>query len=76
LNFNLWSVCLPKELIRYLACHEVAHLREKNHGRGFWDLVGQEFENFREMEKRLFEYWFFVQKHYSDLFSSDQGQTS
>ncbi|MDH5442841.1 MAG: M48 family metallopeptidase, partial [Hadesarchaea archaeon] len=30
LNFNLQLVCLPPDLIRYVACHEVAHLKE-NH---------------------------------------------
>jgi len=63
LNFNLWLVCLPRELVRYLACHEVAHLREKNHRRAFWRLVGQEFGNYREMEKRLSEYWLFIQEY-------------
>lgn len=61
LSFNLRLVCLPSELIRYVAWHEVAHLREKNHRRAFWGLVGSEFENYREMEKRLSEYWSLVQ---------------
>ena len=61
LNFNLWLVCLPRELIRYVAWHEVAHAKEKNHGRAFWTLVGSEFENHREMEKKLSEYWLLVQ---------------
>jgi len=60
LNFNLWLVCLPKEFICYLACHEVAHLKESNHRRPFWGLVGQEFPNYREMEKKLSGHWYFV----------------
>ena len=63
LNFNLWLVCLPRELVRYLACHEVAHLLEKNHRRAFWGLVGREFPNYREMERRLSEYWLFIQEY-------------
>jgi hypothetical protein len=63
LNFNLWLVCLPRKLVRYLACHEVAHLREKNHRRAFWGLVGREFGNYREMERRLSEYWLFIQEY-------------
>jgi len=61
LNFNLWLVCLPRDLVWYLVCHEVAHLKESNHRKAFWNLVGQEFANYKEMEKMLFEYWFFFQ---------------
>lgn len=62
LNFNLRLVCLPPDLIRYIACHEVAHLKEKNHRKAFWRLVGSEFANYKEMEKRLSEYWSLVQR--------------
>ena len=62
LNFNLRLVCLPLDLILYVACHEVAHLKEKNHGKAFWMLVEGEFENYKEMEKRLSEYWSLVQE--------------
>jgi len=61
LSFNLWLICLPRELIQYVMWHEVAHLKEKNHGRAFWNLVGSEF-NYREMKKRLSEYWPLVQE--------------
>ena len=62
LNFNLRLVCLPPDLIRYIACHEVAHLKEKNHRKAFWKLVGSEFANYKEMEKRLSEFWSLVQR--------------
>jgi len=68
LGFNFWLICLPRELIRYVACHEVIHLREKNHGRAFWELVSHEFENYREMEKKLFEYWFFIHEYSRSTF--------
>ena len=62
LNFNLRLVYLPLDLIRYIACHEVAHLKERNHGKAFWRLVGSEFANYKEMEKRLSEYGSLVQE--------------
>lgn len=68
LNFNLWLVCLPKELVWYLACHEVAHLREKGHRRPFWTLVKAEFDNYKELEKELFGYWFLVQEYSRAVF--------
>jgi predicted metal-dependent hydrolase len=61
LSFNLLLICLPRELIRYVAWHEVTHMKEKHHGRAFKELVGLEFGNYREMEKRLAEYWSSVQ---------------
>ena len=61
LSFNLRLICLPREIIRYLACHEVAHLKEKKHGDAFWAIMEREFSNYGAMEIKLFEYWFFVQ---------------
>lgn len=67
LNFNLWLVCLPRELIRYIVWHEVAHLKENNHRRGFRELMRSEFENYREMERRLKEYWPVLEKRAFNL---------
>lgn len=68
LSFNFWLICLPRELIRYVVCHEVLHLKEKYHDRAFWEIVGSEFENYKQMEKSLFEYWFFVQEYSRSTF--------
>jgi predicted metal-dependent hydrolase len=61
LNFNLWLVCLPRELIRYVAWHEVAHMKERGHRRSFWGLMAREFGNYKEMEKHLAGCWSLVQ---------------
>lgn len=55
LNFNLWLVCLPRELIHYVVLHEVAHSREMNHGREFRRIIESEFENRGILEKTLRE---------------------
>ncbi|MEM2878956.1 MAG: SprT family zinc-dependent metalloprotease [Candidatus Hadarchaeales archaeon] len=68
LSFNFWLICLPKELIRYVACHEVVHLKERHHNQAFWREMEKEFENYRDMEKKLFEYWFFVQEYSRSMF--------
>ncbi len=38
LSFSWRIVMAPPTVIDYLAAHEVAHLREMNHGPDFWDL--------------------------------------
>jgi len=70
LNFNLRLISLPKHLIRYIAWHEVAHLREKNHGRRFRELMRNEFGNFQELDRSLRKYWHLVER--SDLLSKVQ----
>jgi len=39
INLNLSLMLLPDHLIDYIILHELAHLREHNHGAGFWKLV-------------------------------------
>ncbi len=63
LCFNFWLMCLPRELLRYVVCHEVLHLREGKHNATFWEIIGREFENYKQLERSLFEYWFFVQEY-------------
>lgn len=41
LNFSWRIVMAPPYVIDYLAAHEVAHLREMNHGPNFWALCEQ-----------------------------------
>jgi hypothetical protein len=62
LNFNFQLICLPLELIRYVAYHETLHLKNRRHGKTFWKMVGEEFENYKQLEKALSEYWFFIRE--------------
>ncbi|MEM1365330.1 MAG: SprT family zinc-dependent metalloprotease [Pseudomonadota bacterium] len=41
LSYSWRIIMAPPEIIDYLAAHEVAHLREMNHGPHFWALVEQ-----------------------------------
>src|SRR5690348_10505467 len=41
LNFSYRIVYLPEALQDYLIVHELCHLKEFNHGKGFWDLVSE-----------------------------------
>lgn len=51
LNWRL--VLLDLELVRYVICHELAHLAQMNHSKNFWQLVGTYYPNYKEAEKRL-----------------------
>jgi predicted metal-dependent hydrolase len=53
LSFSWRLVLAPPHVLDYLAAHEVAHLREMNHGPKFWKLVGLLDEDYREAEAWL-----------------------
>ena len=53
LNFNYKLAFLPPELRDYIIVHEICHIKEFNHGHGFWDLVGQTMPEYKAMKKRL-----------------------
>jgi predicted metal-dependent hydrolase len=41
LSFSWRLILAPPEILDYVAAHEVAHLREMNHGPRFWSLVAK-----------------------------------
>ncbi|MFA6432821.1 MAG: M48 family metallopeptidase [Candidatus Paceibacterota bacterium] len=53
LNFNYKLGFLSPELRDYVIVHEICHIREFNHGMGFWNLVGESTPNYRELRKQL-----------------------
>lgn len=54
LNWRL--VHFPLAIIDYVVAHELAHLREMNHGPRFWETVASIFPEFREARKALQEH--------------------
>ena len=53
LSFNYRIVFLPPELQDYLVVHEICHMREFNHSKAFWDLVGEQIGDYKVLRKRL-----------------------
>jgi hypothetical protein len=53
LSFSWRLVLAPPYVLDYLAAHEVAHLREMNHGPKFWRLVALLDENYQQAETWL-----------------------
>ena len=48
LSFNWRLVLAPHDVLDYVVVHEVCHLVEHNHGRGFWRLVERRRPGYRD----------------------------
>jgi predicted metal-dependent hydrolase len=44
----------PAEMVDYVVCHELAHLRHMNHSAAFWAEVGRQFPDYRRVREALF----------------------
>ena len=53
LSFSWRLILAPPHILDYVAAHEVAHLREMNHGPRFWALVRQTMPQMDEARKWL-----------------------
>lgn len=53
LSFSWRLIMAPPHILDYVAAHEVAHLREMNHGPRFWALVRQTMPQMDEARKWL-----------------------
>lgn len=53
LSFSWRLVMAPPSILDYVAAHEVAHLREMNHGPGFWALVEETYPDVDEAKAWL-----------------------
>lgn len=51
--FNYKIAFLPEYLADYLVVHELCHLKERNHGKGFWGLVGGAIPNYAACRREL-----------------------
>ncbi|MDD8021454.1 MAG: SprT family zinc-dependent metalloprotease [Acidobacteriota bacterium] len=50
----VWRLMMaPPEIIDYLIVHELAHTKEKNHSRAFWQLVSEFVPDYREKRQWL-----------------------
>ena len=45
----------PPELVDYVICHELAHLRHMNHSPAFWAEVARQCPDYRGLRARLFQ---------------------
>lgn len=53
LNFNYKILFLPPHLADYIIVHELCHLKELNHAKPFWDLVGEQLPHYEALLQEL-----------------------
>lgn len=53
LNFNWKLILTPSECIDYVIIHELAHTRQMNHSKNFWNEVYNVMPNYKVWEKWL-----------------------
>ena len=59
LNFSFRLALYPYEAIEYVCVHELAHLKEMNHSKKFWQIVETylpDYKSRKELLKRPYEY--------------------
>ncbi len=56
ITFNYMVSMLPADLQNYVISHEVAHLKEMNHSRRFWEVVSGLCPDYRKLRKELKNY--------------------
>jgi len=55
LLFNLKLLNAPFEVMRYVVCHELSHIKVKNHSPLFWNEVSKFCPNYKQLRKYLKE---------------------
>ena len=56
INLNVWCYGLPLEGIRYVYCHELAHLKVGHHQKPFYDHLGEIWPDYRKGLKLTKDY--------------------
>ena len=53
INFTWRLIMAPYESIEYVVVHELAHIKEKNHGKRFWDSVERILPDYKKRKQWL-----------------------
>lgn len=72
LTVNTLLRYLPAHLIGYVIFHEITHLIEKRHNERFWKIILKRDNNYWEMERELFAYWFILNMSVSSHIMTSQ----
>jgi predicted metal-dependent hydrolase len=55
ITFNPYMMKLSHEMIDYIIVHELAHLREMNHSKAFYEVVREHIPNYKVIQKQIKE---------------------
>ena len=58
ISLNRKLLFVQPDLVQYVLIHELCHMREMNHSRHYWRLVGQYFPDYQMARRRLKDAWF------------------
>ena len=53
LNFNCLIMLAPRRVQEYLVVHELAHRKQMNHSRAFWQIVEEQIHDYKDCEAWL-----------------------
>jgi predicted metal-dependent hydrolase len=56
ITLNVELIKLEPKYTDYVILHELCHLKEMNHGKGFYELLGRVCPNYRSLRKELGQY--------------------
>lgn len=56
INCSFRMMALPLDVVEYIMAHELAHTREKNHSKMFWNCVGEILPDYEERKAWLREH--------------------
>ena len=56
IRYSFRLIYTPKEVIEYIVVHELAHTKQKNHSKDFWDLVEKYLPDYEDHKEWLIRY--------------------
>jgi predicted metal-dependent hydrolase len=51
--FSLFLMAYPKEAVDYVVVHELAHIKEKNHGKNFYRFIASVMPDYKYRQSLL-----------------------
>jgi hypothetical protein len=63
LSFNIRIAALSPHLRDYIIIHELAHLKEHNHSKNFWNIVGNYCPEYKVYRENLKECWRIIEQN-------------
>ena len=67
ITVKLNAIALPKEALRYVIAHEIAHTFTKKHAKRFWKIVKTIYPNYERGKELLIKHGKFLSDHLTKL---------